>query len=77
MAARKRVSKPEANAPYGWDVVGQDGRRIARSLPKVEAWAEANRIMAATDHAEELSVIPATIASTTTAFPGEPDTQDE
>lgn len=54
------VSEPAADqdAPFGWDVVGEDGRRIARWLGRGEAVELAHRISSETG--ETIQVAPAT-----------------
>lgn len=55
-----------AAAPFGWNVVGEDGRRIARSLPKSDAQAEAARIAAITG--ETISVVAAEVGAPSVAI---------
>lgn len=66
-SAKKRRAPAAPKAPYGWDVVGEDGRRIARSLPRSEAQAEAHRITSITG--ETLEVVAAELASPAVAIP--------
>lgn len=67
MAEKKETAPPPAVAT-SFDVVGDDGRRILRSLPGPAAEAERARIEAVTD--EKLRVVP---ASAFTLGPSLPD----
>lgn len=53
---RKRGKKTD-EAPFGFDVVGEDGRRIHRGLSEREARQEAHRISSVTG--EDIDVVPA------------------
>lgn len=53
MAPRKH----ETEAPFGWDVVGEDDRRIFRGLSEQEANQQAHRISSVTG--EDLKVVAA------------------
>lgn len=52
-------SGPEPDAPFGWDVVGDDDRRIARWQSRTDADEIARRITAATE--ETITVVPSTV----------------
>lgn len=47
-AAADAAAEEQENAPYGYDVVGADGRRIHRGLDPVKANEEAARISSLT-----------------------------
>lgn len=52
----KTAAEEEAKkAPFGYDIVGEDGRRVARSLPAALAADERGRIQAKTG--EKLDIV--------------------
>jgi len=64
MAAKKASSAVPA-APYGWDLVGEDGRRILRWESRSACEALAASITSRT--AETLEIVPATISALSAA----------
>lgn len=68
MAAKKHPQE----AQFGWDVVGEDGRRIFRGLPEGEARQQAARITSVTG--EDLEVVAAEEQAPSVATPSpDPD----
>lgn len=66
--AKQRTARAAAErAPFGWDVVGADGRRIARQLPKPDAQLEAHRISSLTG--EKIDVVAAELSAPSVATP--------
>lgn len=57
-AEAKSAKAAKDAAPYGWDVVGEDGRRIHRGVAYAFAKDEAARIAEAAETGEKIEVVP-------------------
>lgn len=63
--SRGLVEPEQVEAPYGYDVLGEDGRRVFRSLPFRDAKIEADRVSGVTG--ETLRIVPSEIAAPSVA----------
>jgi hypothetical protein len=67
------VAAERAKAPFGYDLVGEDGRRIHHGIPYTEAVDERGRIASATGEKLEITPTEAPEGAAPPAAPASPD----